>query len=162
MPKPKLRHIALATNDPVKTAEFYKRAFGFKEVGRAGSPNNPKAIAWGFYLSDGTLNLAILKFMNVDQLGKGLDYVGVHHFGILVDNVDKYAKKLESLGADCFMKQDANTAGSYYETKFHGPDGTVFDLSEHAWVGAAPEGVAEVDLDALLAQRKMKVPEPAE
>ncbi len=44
---PKIRHIALATNDPVKTAEFYKRAFGFKEVGRTGSLENTKAIAWG-------------------------------------------------------------------------------------------------------------------
>ena len=31
----KLRHIAIATNDPKKTAEFYKSAFGFREVGHA-------------------------------------------------------------------------------------------------------------------------------
>ncbi len=29
---PKLRHLALATKDPEKTAEFYKTAFGFKEI----------------------------------------------------------------------------------------------------------------------------------
>jgi catechol 2,3-dioxygenase-like lactoylglutathione lyase family enzyme len=155
---PKIRHIALATNDPVKTAEFYKRAFGFKEVGRAGSADNPKAIAWGFYLSDGTLNLAILKFQNVDQLGRGLDYVGVHHFGILVDDVEEYQAKLEAMGSECFMKPDPNTPGSYYETKFRGPDGVVFDLSEHPWVGAAPAGVAEVTLP----ERKVKATEPAE
>lgn len=154
---PKIRHIALATNDPVKTAAFYKEAFGFKEVGRAGSPDNPKAIAWGFYLSDGTINLAILKFQNVDQLGKGLDYVGVHHFGILVDDIEAYEKKLAEMGAPCFMKADAHTANSYYETKFRGPDGTVFDLSDHPWVGAAPADVAEV----AVTERKTKVPEPA-
>lgn len=145
-PMPKLRHIALATQDPVKTAEFYKQAFGFKEVGRAGNPNNPKAIAWGFYLSDGTLNLAVLKFQNVDQLGRGLDYVGIHHFGVLVDDLDGTAKKLEALGAPCFMKQDANTANAFYETKFRGPDGVVFDVSEHPWVGAAPAGAAEAEI----------------
>ena len=154
---PKIRHIALATNDPVKTAAFYKEAFGFKEVGRAGNPDNPKAIAWGFYLSDGTINLAILKFQNVDQLGKGLDYVGVHHFGILVDDIEAYEKKLAEMGAPCFMKADAHTANSYYETKFRGPDGTVFDLSDHPWVGAAPADVAEV----AVTERKIKVPEPA-
>jgi catechol 2,3-dioxygenase-like lactoylglutathione lyase family enzyme len=154
---PKIRHIALATNDPVKTAAFYKEAFGFKEVGRTGSPDNPKAIAWGFYLSDGTINLAILKFQNVDQLGKGLDYVGVHHFGILVDDIEAYEKKLAEMGAPCFMKADPHTANSYYETKFKGPDGTVFDLADHPWVGAAPAGVAEVTLP----ERKTKVPEPA-
>jgi len=143
---PKLRHIALATNDPVKTAEFYKQAFGFKEVGRTGRPNDPKSIAWGFYLSDGTLNLAVLKFQNVDQLGKGLDYVGIHHFGVLVDDLDECMKKLETLGAPCFMKQDPNAKSSFFETKFRGPDGVVFDVSEHPWVGAAPAGVAEVPL----------------
>jgi catechol 2,3-dioxygenase-like lactoylglutathione lyase family enzyme len=144
---PKLRHIAIATNDPVKTAEFYKEAFGFKEVGRSGDPNSPsKGIAWGFYLSDGTLNMAVLKFKNVDQLGKGLDYTGVHHFGVLVDNLDAYMKKLEAMGAPCFMKQDPGQANSFFETKFRGPDGTVFDVSEHPWIGAAPEHVGEVEV----------------
>jgi len=149
----KIRHIALATNDPIKTAEFYKQAFDFKEVGRTGNPNDPKGIAWGIYLSDGTLNLAVLKFKNVDQLGKGLDYVGIHHFGVLVDDLPAQAEKLEAMGAPCFMKPDASMGGVFFETKFRGPDGVVFDCSEHAWVGAAPEGVAEV---------QVKETEPAE
>jgi catechol 2,3-dioxygenase-like lactoylglutathione lyase family enzyme len=143
----KLRHIALATNDPEKTAAFYKQAFGFKEVGRTGDPGNPaKGIAWGIYLSDGTLNMAVLKFKNVDQLGKGLDYVGIHHFGVLVDDLDGTMAKLESLGAPCFMKQDPSAKASFFETKFRGPDGVVFDVSEHPWLGAAKEGEAEAKL----------------
>src|SRR5579864_4395656 len=142
----KIRHIALATNDPIKTAEFYKQAFDFKEVGRTGNPNDPKGIAWGIYLSDGTLNLAVLKFKNVDQLGRGLDYVGIHHFGVLVDDLDQAAEKLEDLGAPCFMKQDPSQRNSFFETKFRGPDGVVFDVSEHPWVGAAKEGDAEAKL----------------
>ena len=31
---PKLRHIAIAAEDPEKMADFYKKAFDFKEVGR--------------------------------------------------------------------------------------------------------------------------------
>ncbi|HUN53175.1 MAG TPA: VOC family protein [Candidatus Sulfotelmatobacter sp.] len=137
---PKIRHIALATQDPEKTAEFYKTMFGFREVGRAGSPENTKAIAWGIYLSDGTLNLAVLKFQNIDQLGRGLDYVGIHHFGILVDDLEHYRQKLAEAGAPCIMEQKSapSTQGANYETKFRGPDGVVFDLSEHAWAGAAP------------------------
>jgi hypothetical protein len=34
----KLRHIAVHTPDPEKTAEFYKRVFDMKEVGRTDSP----------------------------------------------------------------------------------------------------------------------------
>ncbi|MGH7035481.1 MAG: VOC family protein [Stellaceae bacterium] len=149
----KIRHIALATNDPVKTAEFYKAAFDFKEVGRTGNPDDAGGIAWGVYLSDGTLNLAILKFKNVDQLGRGLNYVGIHHFGVLVDDLPACAEKLEAMGAPCFMKPDPGMGDVFFETKFRGPDGVVFDCSEHPWAGAAPEGVAEV---------KVRETEPAE
>ena len=145
---PKLRHIAIAAENPEAMADFYKNTFDFVEVGR---PNG--VLADGVFLSDGTLNMAILKFKNVDQLGKGLDYVGIHHFGVLVDDIDPYMKKLEELGAPCFMKQDPNAKMSFFETKFRGPDGVVFDVSEHPWVGAAPENVEEV---------KLKVAEPAE
>ena len=48
----KLRHIAIATNDPKATAEFYKKAFGFEQVGET-SPSSP--LATGYFLSDGTL-----------------------------------------------------------------------------------------------------------
>ena len=100
----KIRHIALATDDPEATAEFYKRMFEFREVGRVGRPDNPKGIAWGVYLTDGTLNLAVLKFQNIDQIGRGLDYVGIHHFGVLVDDAGAYRTRLEDAGAPCIME----------------------------------------------------------
>jgi len=132
---PKIRHIALATDDPEGTADFYKRMFEFEEVGRIGAPDDPDGIAWGVYLSDGVLNLAVLKFRNVDQIGRGLDYVGIHHFGVLVDDVAGYRARLEGAGAPCIMEAPP---GAAFETKFRGPDGVVFDVSEHPWVGCAP------------------------
>ena len=131
----KIRHIALATDDPEGTARFYKQVFEFREVGRTGRPDDPKGIAWGIYLTDGTLNLAVLKFKNVDQIGRGLDYVGIHHFGILVDDADAYRARLEGAGAPCVMEMPP---GAAFETKFRGPDGVVFDVSEQPWVGCAP------------------------
>ena len=149
---PKLRHIALATDDPDKTAAFYIEAFDFKEVGRVGNPDDPdNGLAWGIYLSDGTLNLAVLKFKNVDQLGKGLDYTGIHHFGVLVEDLDETLQKLNKMGAPCILKQDPNSTEQFYETKFSGPDGVIFDVSEHAWIGAATAEEKEIDLDELLA-----------
>ncbi len=148
----KLRHIALATDDPEGTAAFYRRAFDFREVGRVGHPDRPgEGLAWGIYLSDGTLNLAVLKFKNVDQLGKGLDYVGIHHFGVLVDDLAETRDRLDALGAPCTLEQDPNSAMNFFETKFRGPDGVVFDVSEHAWIGAATAEEKEIDLDELLA-----------
>ena len=129
---PKLRHIAIAAEDPEAMAEFYKKAFDFKEVGR---PNG--YLADGVFLSDGTLNMAILKF-KTDQLGKGMDYTGLHHFGILVEDVEKAGKKLEALGGKHYMDQaEAERIGGF-EVKFYGPEGILFDVAEHPWTGTEP------------------------
>ena len=53
----KLRHIAITTPDPWKTAEFYMNAFGLKKVGETDS-----TLAIGVYLSDGVINMALLKY----------------------------------------------------------------------------------------------------
>ena len=130
---PKLRHIAIAAEEPEKMADFYKKAFDFKEVGR---PNG--VLADGVFLSDGTLNLAILKF-KTDQLGKGLDYRGIHHFGVLVEDVDQFSKRLESLGAEhYFDRNQMDQQAGYFEKKFYGPERVLFDIAEHAWAGAEP------------------------
>ena len=130
---PKLRHIAIATNDPKTTAEFYKKAFGFEQIGET-SPTSP--LAQGYFLSDGTLNIAVLKF-KTDQIGKGMDFVGVHHFGVLVDDAEKSTELLEQLGAECFMGKGEGAKG-FFEIKFRGPDGIVFDIAQHPWMGSQP------------------------
>ena len=129
----KLRHIAIAAEDPFVTAEFYKRAFDFTEVRRL-EPAGPGK-SYGVFLSDGTLNMAILRF-GWDQ-GQGLDFRGIHHFGVLVEDVDVAIAKLEALGAKCFARPPENQKG-FYETKLHGPDKVVFDITDHPWLGSAP------------------------
>lgn len=126
----KLRHLAIASNDPAKTAEFYKEVFEFKEVGK-GADRLGDAI----FLSDGTLNIAIVKFKGVDQLGRGLDYVGIHHFGVLVDDVGKANDKAISLGAKPAFKSETMKG---YEVKLIDSDGVLFDLAQHPWPGAQP------------------------
>jgi catechol 2,3-dioxygenase-like lactoylglutathione lyase family enzyme len=129
----KLRHIALAAEDPYATAEFYKQAFDFVEVRRT-EPRG-EGTSYGVFLSDGTISLAILRF-GWDQ-GHGLEFRGIHHFGVLVDDVEPYIEKLEKLGAECFARRPPEVK-SFYETKFHGPDRVVFDITDHPWRGAAP------------------------
>src|SRR5438045_8791967 len=101
----KLRHIAIAAKDPDAIAEFYVKAFDFKIV-----RSNDGPLAYGHHLTDGTIDLAILRF-KTDQLGKGLDYAGLHHFGILVEDVDDAAKRLEGLGGAHCMDPDGNRIG---------------------------------------------------
>lgn len=141
MSRPKLRHLAIATQDPEGTAAFYKQAFGFEEVGRTDTP-----LAKGVYISDGVLNIAVLRF-HTDQLGRGLDYVGLHHFGVHVADLDETAAHLKAVGAT--PKDERPTeATSFFEVKFVGPDGVVFDVAEHGWIGAQGLDAAPADVGA--------------
>jgi catechol 2,3-dioxygenase-like lactoylglutathione lyase family enzyme len=128
----KIRHIAFATDDPEKTAQFYKDVFEFKEVGRVNPGDNN--LGWGVFLTDGTLNIAVLKFLT-DQIGRGLDYTGLHHFGILVEDVDEKVNKIEAFGAEVFLKRPPDAQAAFFETKVRGPDGVVLDISDHPWIG---------------------------
>jgi len=74
-----------------------------------------------------------------DQLGKGLDYRGIHHFGVLVDDVEEFSKKLESLGAEHYVdRAQMEQQAGYFEKKFYGPERVLFDIAEHGWAGAEP------------------------
>ena len=131
----KIKHIAIRTPDPEKTAAFYKEAFGLEEVGKAGA---------GVYLSDGSINLAILK-SNPQGTGESPrdvpGYAGIDHLGFQVDNVEETCKKLESVGARAMMpRTDMRHAAStgprsYYEIKYRGPDNQVIDITETGWIG---------------------------
>ena len=134
----KLRHIAIAAKDPDAMAEFYKKAFDFKEIRKSDGP-----LAYGYHLSDGTIDLAILRF-KTDQTGKGLDYTGLHHFGILVEDVAAVAKKLEDLGGKHYMDQGGDRIGGF-EVKFYGPEDVLFDVAEHPWIGTEPLPVEKAE-----------------
>jgi catechol 2,3-dioxygenase-like lactoylglutathione lyase family enzyme len=60
----KLRHIALTVPDPEKAAKFYIEAFGLKRVGET-----DWAGASGVYLSDGVMNLALLRYKSEEMAG---------------------------------------------------------------------------------------------
>jgi catechol 2,3-dioxygenase-like lactoylglutathione lyase family enzyme len=134
----KIKHIALTTQDPDATAKFYMDVFGMKEVGKIDNPNTR-----GYFLTDGDLNLAILKFKNdaVAGVERGKDWTGIHHFGFQVESLESIAEKLAAVGAQ--PRDDINAAlgvggsGRYtnVEVKYTGPDGVTVDVSETGWVG---------------------------
>src|SRR5689334_10050858 len=61
----KLRHIALAVPDPEKAAKFYSEVFEMKIVEPTESP-----LASGYYLTDGTICLALLNYKTDEAAGK--------------------------------------------------------------------------------------------
>jgi catechol 2,3-dioxygenase-like lactoylglutathione lyase family enzyme len=129
----KLRHVAVAVPDPEKSAQFYIKNLGMKEVGKTDSP-----IATGVYLSDGVMCLALLKYKTDEAAGKerGKGYVGVHHIGFWVDDLDAQRKQIEENGGQFFMDLPTAKDSLYYEMKFRDPDGVIFDISHNGWVGA--------------------------
>ena len=82
----RVKHIAIRTTDVEKTAAFYREAFDLKQVGLGQN---------GIYLSDGHLNIAILKF----QPGADGEPVrlGVDHIGFQVEDVDATVAKLKTI-----------------------------------------------------------------
>ena len=87
---PRIKHIALTTKDPAKTAAFYKEAFGMQEIRRA--PNG------SVFLTDGYINLAVLNWKtekSADVGANGPNYSGIHHFGFEVENLEEAATSLE-------------------------------------------------------------------
>ena len=137
----KIKHIALSTQDPDKTARFYIDVFGMKEIGKINNPN-----ASGYYLSDGDLNLAILKFKNdaVAGVERGKDFSGIHHFGFQVENLEEITERLAAAGAP--RRDDVNEAlgvghgdkdYANVEVKYSGPDNVMVDVSETGWVGTS-------------------------
>ncbi|HEY1980545.1 MAG TPA: VOC family protein [Xanthobacteraceae bacterium] len=132
----KLRHFAITTADPEKTAKFYMEAFGMKQVGRTNSP-----IAQGVYLSDGVINVAILKYKDADAAGseRGVDWYGLHHIGFWVDEVKSAGEQIAEAGGSYMMGEVSNSPDTFYEVKYRGPDGVICDITEHGWVGASKE-----------------------
>jgi catechol 2,3-dioxygenase-like lactoylglutathione lyase family enzyme len=130
----RIRHIAIATREPEMTARFYIEGLDLTEVGKVNSPT-----AEGYYLSDGHVNLAILKFKYDDPATTegALRYTGLHHFGVEIDNMDEARARIENAGAlhRPYPGTEEMAKRGNVEVKFTGPDGVTIDLSEHGWIG---------------------------
>jgi len=132
----RIRHIALTTKEPARTAAFYKEAFGLREVRR--SPNG------AVFLTDGHINVAILNWKDersADMGAHGPNFSGIHHFGFEVDDLDEATHRLELANGQRLTAKDgvdaAMAAGGHanFEMKWSGPDGVVIDISHTGWEG---------------------------
>jgi len=128
-PTGRIRHFAISVPDPWATAEFYKRTFGLRELGETDGK-----LAEGVFLTDGVVNLALLKFKSDEAAqGTGKDFVGLHHVGFWVDDAIASGEDAKANGAKWIMGDPANKGG--YEVKYTDPNGTIFDIAEDGWAG---------------------------
>jgi lactoylglutathione lyase len=121
----KLRHIAIVVRDPEQSAKFFERAFDMKVVGKARR---------GLYVSDGVVNVALLKVESEDEK------LGVTHFGMWVDELQSAEKQAIDAGAT-YLGGRPTSPASFYEAKYRNPDGVVFDLTHSGWIGAVKDVV---------------------
>jgi glyoxylase I family protein len=136
-----LKHLAIATQDPDKTAAFFTEVFDMTIKGEINSRN-----ATGYYLTDGNINIALLKYKNDPAAGAefGRDFSGIHHLGFQVADIEETAEKFQKAGYpprhDINIAQGlgANPNKDNAEYKYQGPDGIIIDVSEKGWVGTTP------------------------
>jgi catechol 2,3-dioxygenase-like lactoylglutathione lyase family enzyme len=123
----RIKHIAIRTADVEKAAAFYREVFGLQQVGVGQN---------GVYLSDGHINLAILKPRAEAHKGLGID-----HLGFQVEDVEATVAKLKERGGSLLTDhspvapRDPSIPQSYFEIKCLGPDDQELDISGSGWVG---------------------------
>lgn len=136
-----IRHIAIQTQDEEATANFYCEQFGLTKVRKLESDRTS-----GYYLTDGHINLAILRFKNDKVAGaeRGTGWSGIHHIGFQVESLEETERRLA--GSVARPRADINEAlgiasgspsahAGNVEVRYLGPDGVNFDISETGWVG---------------------------
>jgi len=133
----KLRHIAIAVHDPEACAKFFESAFGMTRAGNA---------MRGVYLTDGTMNVALLDFKDEDVAGHedrpGVQ--GIIHWGMWVDNLKQSDAAITEAGGKYLtgrQEGEISNPNVYYEVKYTTPEGFVFDITETGWKGAVKDVV---------------------
>jgi glyoxylase I family protein len=137
----RIQHLAIASKNPEAQAEFYKKVFGFEEVRRLDNPR-----ARGVVLTDGAINISVLLFKQ-DQLDHGMDFTGLHHFGVFVDDLEGTANRALASGCVPYDElPESKTEVNYRpkrSDKFKGPENSLFDIADHPWIGAGAKQAAK-------------------
>jgi lactoylglutathione lyase len=123
----RIRHIAIIVPDAEEAAKFYEKALGLNRVGTARR---------GIYLSDGVINIALLKKEHENEK------LGLYHFGVWVDDLDAAEKQVVDAGGT-YLTGRPTSPNSFYEAKYQDPNGVVFDLTHAGWAGATKDVVAK-------------------
>ena len=133
----KLRHVAICTKDPDETARFFQRFFDLTQVERA----DVGEYAY-IFLTDGYLNIALLDFRTEAAarafgVDGGPGFVGVHHFGFIVDDPHAVLGRLKAAGQRVIEPPtEPGKDGVHFEAKVYDPNGILVDIGT-AWPGAA-------------------------
>jgi len=87
-----IRYLAIVSERPETLANFYSSYFKMRELGR--SDAGDIAVTDGFY------NISILKRR------EDTDELGINHFGITVDDINKIEARLKEFSPNSEIRQD--------------------------------------------------------
>jgi catechol 2,3-dioxygenase-like lactoylglutathione lyase family enzyme len=123
------RHVAFSAADPDRLAEFYRFALGMKTIGRVEAKDSGMTAV---YLSDGTMNMALVKNPPIAKRG-------VQLLGIKVENIKEIGERLQDSaeflypGEAPIELRERPASSPYKAVYFKDPDGNEIDLSEEGW-----------------------------
>ena len=133
----KLRHLALSVPDRYAAAEFYEKIF---EMDRIAENETPDAKV--IYLSDGVMSLALIEYQSDMAAGKetsrdgaGKEFIGIHHMGFWVDDVNETQSRINTNGGTYMMGETGSGKG-FYEIKYRDPNNVIFDITDNGWLGS--------------------------
>jgi len=124
---PKIRHLAIRTEDTGKLASFYMDVFEMQIL------HKDKNEGGAIYLTDGYFNLAILP--NHEQQSPN----GLYHFGFEVESGEMIVERMKKFNPNKLPKRRPN-GRPYAETRGSDIDGNYFDISEHGFLTVEPVG----------------------
>jgi catechol 2,3-dioxygenase-like lactoylglutathione lyase family enzyme len=123
------RHVAFSAADPDRLAEFYRFALDMKTVGRVEAKNTDMTAV---YLSDGTMNMALVKNSPIVKRG-------VQLLGIKVESIKEIGERLQDSaeflypGEAPIELRERSATSPFKAVYFKDPDGNEIDLSEEGW-----------------------------
>ncbi|HTK02179.1 MAG TPA: VOC family protein [Bordetella sp.] len=94
---PHINHIAIKVASIAESSVLYQDVFGFKHVSTVESVGRTS-----YHLSDGSFFVTLIQYDSEDS--PEADFAGpggcIHHFGIVVDDPEKYEKALHAHGCE--------------------------------------------------------------
>lgn len=109
-------HLAMNVEDIDKASEFFKKVFGFTQIEIPGLRSTVR------YLGDGSTHIAINACRRgKEEAGKENERPRIDHFGIEVDDLEKYAAEVARHG--CEVVSQPGKA-----LKFRAPGGIILEV----------------------------------
>jgi catechol 2,3-dioxygenase-like lactoylglutathione lyase family enzyme len=113
-----IRYLAMLTDEPDRLARYYATNFGLRELGRSD--------AGDVSMTDGVFHVSFLKRRS--DLGEVDDRLGLHHFGVAVDDVRQLERRLEEAAPDMHLISE-NGDPHHGQYRVIDPDGLPISIS---------------------------------